>query len=70
MQLFFELRQLAVAQLCHLIEIALSGELFNFEFELFNFFTHMLAALSLGFFGVPYFFKVSRFTTEFFNFFF
>ena len=60
-QQLFEFWQLAVLQLGHFVEIALSSELFNLLAQLVNFFANVLTALRLGLFCLPNFFQIGSF---------
>src|SRR3989344_3314074 len=64
LQLLFQLGQLAVLQLGHLVEVALAGEFFDLEFELVDGLAHMRAALRLGFFGLPDFVVIGNFLLQ------
>ena len=52
-QLLLQLRQLAVLQLGHLVEVALAGGLLHLELDLLDLLADLLAALGVGLFGLP-----------------
>ena len=65
---FFQSRQLAVLQFRHFVEVALARQIFDLLAQLVNFFTDLLASLSLGFLGMPDFLQVSGFFFKLVNF--
>ena len=69
-ELFFQFRQLSVLQFGHFVEITVTGMRFDLLAQLIDFFTHMLTALGLGFFGSPDFFQIGSLFAQLDDFFF
>ncbi len=65
LQLRFQLRQLAVLQLGHLLPVALALGFFHLQADLFDFFLDVGAALHRRLLGLPDFFQVGVFALEF-----